>query len=108
MKARGFKVRFFMGTHLAATRMHATLKQIIRGWARIYSTTSQRHVGRIVSALAFFILSALSVYPAVIVGAIYFAKQGAAGWLAASLAHLLLITAYLWLIYRYSGNRGRY
>src|SRR5205823_3198590 len=41
MKSAGYKVRFLMGTHLAATRMHATLAQIIRGWARIYSTTSQ-------------------------------------------------------------------
>src|SRR5205085_5043800 len=54
MKAGGYKVRFFMGAHLAATRMHATLRQIIRGWARIYSTTSQRHAGRIAATLTFF------------------------------------------------------
>jgi cellulose synthase/poly-beta-1,6-N-acetylglucosamine synthase-like glycosyltransferase len=104
MKAASYKVRFFLGTHLAATRMHATLRQIIRGWARIYSTTSQRHSGRIAATLAFFIVSALSVYPALLIGATHRSTI----LLSLSVAHLLLMTGYLWMIYRLSGNRGRY
>src|SRR5205823_5300583 len=84
MKSHRYKVRFLMGTHLAATRMHATLAQIIRGWARIYSTTSQRHSRRIIVSFLFFLICGLSVYPAVVFGAINQARHGNAAWLLAA------------------------
>jgi hypothetical protein len=97
-----------MGPHLAATRMYATLPQIIRGWARIYSTTNQRRIGRIVAALVFFLVSALSAYPAFVAGVVREVTIGEHHWLIASLLHLALMTVYLFAIYRHAGNRGRY
>ena len=42
LKARGFVTRFFMGAHLASTRMHSGLRGIFNGWARIFSGTARR------------------------------------------------------------------
>ena len=38
LKARDKRIRFLFGNHLAATRMHATWRQMLHGWGRIYGS----------------------------------------------------------------------
>jgi glycosyltransferase involved in cell wall biosynthesis len=107
LKGRGFRVRLMLGSHLAATRMHATMSQILNGWGRIFAGTARRSTKRIVLAIALIVLSGLSAYPALIWGLVdaFVARRFA--WLASSLAHLALLTVYLSVVYRGSGNRAR-
>ncbi len=98
LKSAGNRVRLFFGAHLAETRMHATLRQMYHGWGRIYSGTSRRRMKNILLAILFFLVSGLSVYPALIVGA------WDHRWLLAASSHFVLMTAYLMLVYRFSRN----
>jgi cellulose synthase/poly-beta-1,6-N-acetylglucosamine synthase-like glycosyltransferase len=108
MKHAGFRVRFFMGQHLASTRMHATLAQIVRGWARIYSTTSQRDPRRIVGALIFFVVCGLTAYDAILACVFATPRPSTRAWVIASLIHLALMTIYLAIMYGFSRNRRWY
>lgn len=108
LKGRGFRVRFMIGSDLATTRMHTTLPQMFSGWARIYSGTSRRKPGRILGAMLFLIICGMSVYPALAWGLLLSARGAGHAWLIASAAHLAVMTAYLVLIYRLSGNHSRY
>ena len=102
LKAAGRRVRFFSGAHLASTRMHATLRQMFHGWARIYAGTARRRPRRIAGALAFLLIGGLSVYPALL----YAALSGRPAWLATAGFHLLLLTLIVGLLYRWSGRRA--
>jgi cellulose synthase/poly-beta-1,6-N-acetylglucosamine synthase-like glycosyltransferase len=106
LKSRDFKVRIFMGAHLAATRMHSTLRQMFNGWARIFSGTSRRSPWRILAAMWFLIASVFSVYPALIWG-IDQALGGQYLWLSSALLHFVLMTGYFMRVYRWSGNPMR-
>jgi cellulose synthase/poly-beta-1,6-N-acetylglucosamine synthase-like glycosyltransferase len=108
LKGRGFRTRFLLGSHLASTRMHSTLRQMFHGWARIYSGTSRRSPWRIIGAMALLVLCGFTLYPAVAWGVVRAARASEFGWLIASGAHALLMTAYLALIYQWSGNRARF
>jgi chlorobactene glucosyltransferase len=104
LKSEEFIVRFFLGGHLASTHMHSNLRQMFHGWGRIFSGTSRRSPWRILFAMLFFLVSGLSVYPAIFLGVI----QGRPEWLIVSLAHLFLMMTYLTIIYGMSGNPRRY
>ena len=108
MKQRGSTVRFFMGPHLASTRMYATLRQMFQGWGRIYSGTTQRRPWRILAAMWFTVVSIVSAYPALAWGIHVFASRHQWPWLAGASAHLVLMTFVLALIYAWSGNPRRY
>jgi chlorobactene glucosyltransferase len=108
LKASKFTVRFFMGAHLAATRMHSNLRQMFNGWARIYSGTSRRRPWRIIGAMIFTLVSILTVYPALAWGVSVYLSAGSILWLAAAGAHLILMSLYLSIIYRWSGTSIRY
>jgi cellulose synthase/poly-beta-1,6-N-acetylglucosamine synthase-like glycosyltransferase len=107
MKARGDATRLFYGQHMASTRMHTTLRQMLNGWARIYSGVSQRRAGRIIASAAFVALSGLSVYAALVYG-IMQAGLGQWAWLVLSISHLAIMSIVLGVIYRMSGNPMRY
>jgi cellulose synthase/poly-beta-1,6-N-acetylglucosamine synthase-like glycosyltransferase len=104
LKSREFTVRFFLGSHLAATRMHSSLGQMFNGWARIYSGTARRSPWRILAAMWFIIASIFSVYPAIALSV----SAHSPLWLALALAHFALMTIYLMLIYHWSGNFARH
>lgn len=108
LKGRGFRTRFLLGSHLASTRMHSTLRQMFHGWARIYSGTPRRSPWRIVGAMTFLALCGFTLYPALAWGIWRGASHREYDWLVASGAHGLLMTAYLALIYHWSGNRARF
>ncbi len=63
LKSNEFVVRFLVGWHLAATRMHSNLRQMFHGWGRIFSGTSRRSPWRILEAILFFLVTPI-VYPA--------------------------------------------
>jgi cellulose synthase/poly-beta-1,6-N-acetylglucosamine synthase-like glycosyltransferase len=108
LKASHHTVRLFMGAHLAATRMHSNLRQMFNGWARIYSGTARRRPWRIMGAMLFILTSILSLYPALGWG-IYLAATGSSFlWLAAAVAHFVLMSLYLTIAYRWSGVAIRY
>lgn len=104
MKREGTRVRLFLGSSFASTRMHATLGQMLRGWARIYSGTSRRRPWRILAVASFLLVCGFSAYPAL---AWSFASHNGRPWLIASLAHLLLMTLTLAGIYADSRNPRR-
>jgi hypothetical protein len=110
MKAQGAKVRLELGRKFASTRMHATLPQMFRGWARIYSGTTRRRAGRIVAVALFVLVCGFSAYPALAwAGAGSLASDPSArGWLVASLAHLAAMTLTLGFVYASAGNPRRY
>ena len=108
LKGRGFRTRFLLGSHLAATRMHSSLRQMFHGWARIYSGTSRRSPWRILGAMTFLILCGFTLYPALVWGVTGASLSRDFDWLIASGAHALLMTGYLALIYHWSGNRARF
>ncbi len=107
LKGRGFRTRFQLGSHLASTRMHATLRQMFHGWGRIYSGTARRRPWRILGAMAFLLVCGFTLYPALVYGIVRVIMWDDLGWLLASGAHLLVMTGYLALVYHWSGNRAR-
>lgn len=107
LKRNGCRTRFMLGAHLASTRMHSSLKQIVHGWGRILSGSTLRRPGRLVGAILFLILCGFSVYPALAWGVIAAVRYADPKWLVAAATHLGLITMYLAIIYRSSGNPMR-
>jgi cellulose synthase/poly-beta-1,6-N-acetylglucosamine synthase-like glycosyltransferase len=102
LKSNGFRTRLLFGNHLATTRMHATLNQMLHGWGRIYSGTSRRKIGRIAMTIILLPIIGPSVYPMLLFGLSH------PIWLAPAIAHLLLMSGYLALIYRKAGQPRRY
>jgi hypothetical protein len=111
MKAQGAKVRLQLGAKFASTRMHATLSQMFRGWARIYSGTTRRRPGRIIAVALFILFCGLSAYPALAWGLFELLSGTTARnnyWVIASVAHLVVITVTLSLVYAGARNARRY
>jgi glycosyltransferase involved in cell wall biosynthesis len=102
LKSSGFRTRLLFGAHLATTRMHATLKQMVHGWGRIYSGTSRRRMSRIAMAILLLPIIGLSVYPMLVYGALHHA------WLSAAIVHFLAMTSFLALTYGKAGQPRRY
>jgi cellulose synthase/poly-beta-1,6-N-acetylglucosamine synthase-like glycosyltransferase len=102
LKSSGFRTRLLFGNHLATTRMHATLTQMLHGWGRIYSGTSRRKMGRIALGIIFLLTIALSAYPMLALSLFH------PLWLPLAIAHLTLLTAYLALVYHSAGQPRRY
>jgi cellulose synthase/poly-beta-1,6-N-acetylglucosamine synthase-like glycosyltransferase len=108
LKSRGHSIRFFTGAHLAATRMHANLRQMLNGWGRIYSGTARRNPTRIVMTILVLIFCGLSVYPALAWGILRLFTHHESRWLIASLIHIGVMTAMLALMYKWSRNAMRF
>jgi chlorobactene glucosyltransferase len=110
MKSQGAKVRLELGARFASTRMHATLGQMFRGWARIYSGTTRRNPARIIAAALFLLICGLTAYPALAwsVGRVLAHDPGGRNWLIASLVHLVAMTLTLASVYSGSNNSRRY
>jgi chlorobactene glucosyltransferase len=111
LKANDFRTRLFMGRDFATTRMHTSLNQMFHGWGRIFSGSANRKPWRILTGIVFLICG-LCAYPSGVWG-IYRANQDGVSyvglhWLAAAVLHLVLLTIFLSILYRWSGNRRRY
>jgi hypothetical protein len=89
--------------------MHATLGQMFRGWARIYSGTTRRKPGRIIAAALFILICGFCAYPALVwaIARVAAHDPGGRNWLIASLVHLLAMTLTLSLVYSGARNPRR-
>ncbi|CAN5662589.1 glycosyltransferase family 2 protein [soil metagenome] len=108
LKSRGYRCRFFFGDHLASTRMHATWKQMLHGWGRIYSGTARRKMGRIIAAMLFLLICGFSLYPAIVYGIYDTVTNHGWYWLALAGAHAICLGIVISMVYRTAGNRIRY
>lgn len=95
LKQAGFTCRLMMGAHLAATRMHATLSELRHGWGRIYSGTARMNPGRMLIAMVWIVVCALSAYPMLP----WSMMNGSRTWIALSAAHVVLMHSYLLHLY---------
>ena len=107
LKSKGSRVRIFLGRDFASTRMHATLKQLFHGWARIFSGVSNRKPWPILAAIVFTI-SGLSAYVAGVYALDRMLWHRDIYWIAAVAMHLVLMMTLLSIIYRLSANPRRY
>jgi len=103
LKHEGFKCRFMIGTHLASTRMHATMAELRSGWGRIFAGTGRFRRRRIYGGIVFATLSSLSVYPALAFGIWKFATVSDWRWITAAGVHWVLLTTFL--LHLYSATR---
>jgi chlorobactene glucosyltransferase len=102
LKSNGARTRFLFGSHLATTRMHATLRQMLHGWGRIYSGTSRRRMGRILATIVLLPVIGLSVYPMLVCGLFRPIL------LAAAIIHFAAMSGYLAMVYKKAGQPRRY
>jgi chlorobactene glucosyltransferase len=96
LKRAGAKVRFQFGQELAEARMHATLDEIYRGWARILSGTTGRRVLPLAGVVAWIVVCGLGVVPALLAGV------SSTRWQVASLLHLWLMIFFAARVYHAS------
>lgn len=99
MKSADARCRLYIGAHLAATRMHATLAELRSGWGRIFAGTARYRRFRILLAILTCFTGILSVYPALALGT-WRATRGDWNWLHAAGAHWILMTLFFQHIYR--------
>ena len=112
VKGRGFRPRLSVGTRYAAVRMYNSPRAVFQGWARNFYAGSLGRPWRILAALSFVLLGCFSVYVAAGFG-VYrlvhpLAGASGGGWIATATLHLGLMTAFLALMYHWSGNRWAY
>lgn len=100
LKTAGARCRLFVGSHLAATQMHATLAQLRSGWGRIFAGTARYRRARLAGATVMLLFGGLSVYPMLGVGLVRWFMGGGTGWLIAAGAHWCLMTGFLLYVYR--------
>ncbi|HRK31807.1 MAG TPA: glycosyltransferase family 2 protein [Tepidisphaeraceae bacterium] len=103
LKAAGYRCRLFAAPHLVATRMHATAAELRSGWGRIFAGTSRFRPGPMIGAIAFLLVSGLSVYPMLAFGAYRATVLHDGAFLAAAGGHWILMT--LFLAYTYHAVR---
>lgn len=114
MKTRGLRPRVSWGNDFCSVRMYSSLESIIRGWSRIYYAARVGSPWRTLAALTFVLQCCFSVYPALAWTAwrlshpspVLYGYLGWA-WLAASALHWIVMTAFLAVMYHWSGNRRR-
>ena len=104
LKASGFKTRLLSGPHLAATRMHTSLRQMFNGWARIFAGTARGRIWPMARGIARLVFGGLSVFPA----AGWAIGTGSAAWAAAAGVHALLMLGVAGFAWRWSGNSPAY
>ena len=99
VKSSGRPVRFFLGQHLARTRMHATFRQMLNGWARNFAGTARHNPVPLLLALI-VLWTGVAAYPAAVVA------LAAGCWTvaAAAIVQILVITLLMFLLYRESGQ----
>jgi cellulose synthase/poly-beta-1,6-N-acetylglucosamine synthase-like glycosyltransferase len=106
LKQQGHRVRIFLGRDFASTRMHATLRQMFHGWARIFSGVSNRRPWAILAAMG-FVLSGIAAHVAAFYGIYVIAATHSPYWLVAAATHLFLLWGILTTAYRWAGNPER-
>jgi hypothetical protein len=112
LKPQGYKVRITWGAEFASVRMYSSLASIFKGWGRNFYAGSLGKPWRILGGIAFVLLSCYSVYLAIAWGLYRLANPaawygGQYGWLLTAVAHFAIFTAFLMVVYSWSGNKKR-
>jgi chlorobactene glucosyltransferase len=104
LKAAGARTRLMAGQHLAQTRMHADLRRMFHGWARIYAGSSGRSVWPMVSVLGLLLITIVGVVFATTVAS----RTHDALWIAALAAHVAVVVGFIAWTYRVAGQAARH
>jgi hypothetical protein len=100
MKLAGFKTRLGWGDTWATVRMYPGFAAIFRGWSRNFYVGSLGKPWRILGLIVFLLLCCLSVFAA--------AHWGWHGdswkWFSASIAHYVIMTATVGLMYHWASE----
>jgi hypothetical protein len=109
VKGMGYRPRLSVGTEYASVRMYSSPAAVFKGWARNFYAGSLGKPWRILAAIAFMLVCCFSAYAAIGWGVWRqmhpVSPIGGIGWLASGGVHVLLMTLFLSLMYRWSGNR---
>ncbi len=111
IKAKGFRARFVWGNDFCAVRMYSSLKEIMRGWSRIFFSTSAGRPWRILGAVAFILVCCFSAYAALgwgVTQAVHGATLSSTLWLTFTVLHATLMLVFLSIMYVLSGNHWSY
>jgi glycosyltransferase involved in cell wall biosynthesis len=114
LKTTGWKPRVAWGSEFCSVRMYNSLENIFKGWGRIFYAGRAGSPWRVLGAVLAVLLCCYTGYLALAFG-LYRAfvpshalwGYAAPAWLAASLLHLGLLTAFLGTMYHWSGNPRR-
>lgn len=112
MKPQGLRPRLAMGTDWLSVRMYSSLPAILRGWARNFFAGSRGTPWRVLGAMTFMVLCALSIVVALAWGLyrLWNPVPGFSGgtWLWLVAAHAAAMFGVIALVYRWSGCAMRY
>ncbi|MBV8781535.1 MAG: glycosyltransferase [Phycisphaerae bacterium] len=109
VKGMGYRPRLSVGTRHLSVRMYDSPQAVFHGWARNFYAGSLGKPWRIMAAMAFLVACAFSAYAAIIFGIdrMMFPVIGSSGigWLIAGGFHLIVMTTFIGVMYRWTGNR---
>ena len=105
IKQMGYKLRVIRSTGLYTCRMYTSLKQIIRGWSRIFFSTFGT-LPRLTASLALMLFMGILPYVTAILGLSIGLGTGDGWWLTAGLAGAAAAILQLSVIYRFYGIAG--
>jgi chlorobactene glucosyltransferase len=106
MKLAGFKTRLGWGDTWATVRMYEGFGAIFRGWSRNFYVGSLGKPWRILGLIAFLLVCCLSVFVAAWWGwhrhSTELYDYAGYGWMGAAVAHFLIMTAAVGLMYHWA------
>jgi glycosyltransferase involved in cell wall biosynthesis len=114
LKKNGLRPRVALGNDFAAVRMYDSLSNILRGWSRIFYAARVGSPRTALTGLAFLLFCCFSVYPALAWGifgvfhpAVVPHPQFSASWVMVGALHFTLLTYFIGVMYRWTGNPRR-
>jgi glycosyltransferase involved in cell wall biosynthesis len=111
IKGLGLPIRVAIGKEIGTTRMYSSLRQLVRGWARILYDALGRSpwplIGKILDPLVFSQTGHVALIVAVVLLLLGHPSPFAWWLLGLSLAHHLLAATLLFRLYRLTGDDAR-
>ncbi len=108
VKEKGFRSRVSFGDEFCSVRMYDGLPSVIKGWSRIYYAAKVGKKKHILLAIQFLVMCVFSAYAALIYGIVRATHPHGNmlddAWLGAAVAHLLIMTLVVGMIYKWSRN----
>jgi len=105
IKQAGLRLRVVRSSGLYTVRMYTSLKEILRGWSRIFFGTFGT-LPRLSISLVVMLIMGLLPYATVIAGLAAVAAGGSGWWLFAAVAAIAAIAVQMSVIYRFYGIAG--
>jgi len=108
LKSAGYRPRLSWADDWATVRMYPSFSSIYRGWGRNFFVGSLGKPWRILAAIAFVLCCCFSAYAAIAWGIYRNANPidawGGWGWIITGVAHLVIMTSVLAVMYYWSRN----